>query len=48
MRTTIIGLLTLTFAAELDAQDQQPPTSAWNATLGAAAVVVPRYPGSDE
>jgi MipA family protein len=48
MRTTIIGLLTLTFAAELDAQDQQPPPSAWNATLGAAAVVVPRYPGSDE
>lgn len=48
MRTTIIGLLTLTLAAELDAQEQPPPPSAWDVTLGAAAVVVPRYPGSDE
>jgi outer membrane scaffolding protein for murein synthesis (MipA/OmpV family) len=49
MRKTIVGLLSLTFTAELDAQEQQPPPpSAWNVTLGAAAVVVPRYPGSDE
>ena len=48
MRSAIIGLLTLTLSAELDAQEQQPPPSAWNATLGAAAVVVPRYLGSDE
>ena len=48
MRSAIIGLLTLTLSAELDAQEQQPPPSAWNATVGAAAVVVPRYLGSDE
>jgi MipA family protein len=47
MRTPIIGAVALVLAGELQAQEPPPP-SAWNATIGAAALVIPRYPGSDE
>jgi outer membrane scaffolding protein for murein synthesis (MipA/OmpV family) len=47
MRTTLIGVLALALSAELKAQEPPPPSS-WNVTVGAAGLVFPRYPGSDE
>jgi outer membrane scaffolding protein for murein synthesis (MipA/OmpV family) len=48
MRTTIIRLLPLVLCAELEAQEPRQAPSPWAITFGAAAVIVPQYPGSDE
>lgn len=47
MRSALIGVLTLGIGAQLAAQ-QPPPRPDWNIVVGAAALVVPEYPGSDE
>jgi outer membrane scaffolding protein for murein synthesis (MipA/OmpV family) len=47
MRSTVIGVLALALSDELAAQ-QRPASSPPAATIGAAAVIVPEYPGSDQ
>jgi hypothetical protein len=47
MRSTVIGVLALALSGELAAQGQ-PPNSGAAATVGAAAVILPEYPGSDK
>ncbi len=47
MRSTLVAVLTIALPAELAAQDR-PTSSDWSVNLGGAAVVAPRYPGSDE
>ena len=47
MRSTLIGVLAIALSDELAAQ-QRPASSPAAATIGAAAVIVPEYPGSDQ
>jgi hypothetical protein len=47
MRSTLIGVLAIALSDELAAQ-QRPASSPPAATIGAAAVIVPEYPGSEE
>jgi len=47
MRSTVIGVLALALSGELTAQGR-PPSSDPAITVGAAAVIVPEYPGSDQ
>ncbi len=47
MRSTVIGVLVLALSGELAAQGR-PPGSGAAVTVGAAAVIVPEYPGSDQ
>jgi outer membrane scaffolding protein for murein synthesis (MipA/OmpV family) len=47
MRSSVLGILGLALSAELYGQQPQQPLT-WNVSLGAAAFVFPRYPGSDE
>jgi outer membrane scaffolding protein for murein synthesis (MipA/OmpV family) len=47
MRSTVIGVLALALSGELAAQGR-PPSSGAAVTVGAAAVIVPEYPGSDQ
>ena len=44
---TMIGVLAVALSSSGAAQ-QRPPERAWNLTLGAGALTIPRYPGSDE
>jgi len=45
MRTSIAGILILAVSTELRAQEPSPRD--WQVTVGAVAIVTPRYPGSD-
>jgi hypothetical protein len=47
MRSTVIGVLALALSGELAAQGR-PPNSGAAVTVGAAAVILPEYPGSDQ
>jgi outer membrane scaffolding protein for murein synthesis (MipA/OmpV family) len=47
VRSTLIGVLAIALSDELAAQ-QRPASSPAAATIGAAAVIVPEYPGSDQ
>jgi outer membrane scaffolding protein for murein synthesis (MipA/OmpV family) len=47
MRSTVIGVLALALCGELEAQGR-PPSSGPAVTVGAVAVILPEYPGSDQ
>jgi MipA family protein len=47
MRSAVIGVFALALSVELAAQGR-PPSASAGVTLGAAAVIVPEYPGSDQ
>ena len=47
MRSTLIGVLVVVLSSELVAQGP-PPSAGPAVTVGAAAVIVPEYPGSDQ